>query len=300
MKFSSRSIHEFPSVNKGWYYHACFLMLVSEIFELPSLLCSFTYFDSHHFTFQHVRGDYGQSCLSELPWSIRDSISLYERMDASFNRIVELPVELPLRLPHLCTLNLAHNELVKLPESFSLLFHLRELRLNHNKLTALPRSFAFLVKLEKLDLSHNVLKTLPDDIGTMESIQKMNLSHNRLRTLPMSLGESETLKVIIVSNNRLSFPPLNVCAEGSEAILLYLRRNSSNGDVRPVHNGNVFARVRTNQMVSSVVNPHSAQAEYIQQQTHTTNTPTRIKTPLLPPYGSSQYDALDLRDRIVG
>ena len=64
---------------------------------------------------QHVTGEPSESCLEELPWSVRDSVALYERMDASFNCLTELPPELPMRLPHLNHLNMAHNNLVVLP-----------------------------------------------------------------------------------------------------------------------------------------------------------------------------------------
>jgi Leucine-rich repeat (LRR) protein len=239
--------------------------------------------------------------MMELPWSIRDSISLYERMDASFHMLTELPVELPLRLPHLNYLNLSYNKLAALPESFSLLFHLKTLLLSHNLIQRLPASFIHLVKLEKLDISHNSLRELPEEIGTMESLKKLNVSNNKLKLIPMSLGTSENTVTILAVNNRMTFPPQKICNEGSEAIIRCLKRNCTNGVIISTKNDfNQFPRVRGNQVASAVVNPHSAQAQYIQTQTHTTNTPSRIKTPLLPPLGSSQLDALDLRDRIVG
>ena len=71
-------------------------------------------------------------------------------MTASFNALSELPVELPLRLPHLSSLDLSHNQLRSLPESFGLLFHLAEIHMQYNRLTALPESFLHLVKLEKV------------------------------------------------------------------------------------------------------------------------------------------------------
>lgn len=71
-------------------------------------------------------------------------------MTVAFNAITEIPVELPLRLPHLSHLDLSHNQISSLPESFGLFFHLREIQLQHNKLTALPDSFVHLVKLEKV------------------------------------------------------------------------------------------------------------------------------------------------------
>lgn len=69
---------------------------------------------------------------------------------------------------------------------------------------------------------------------------------------------------------------------------------------KPVVSVNEFPRRRSNQLHSPVSNPHSAHMQYIQEQTYTTNTPSRIKTPLMPPLEASSYDAIELRDRILG
>ncbi|KAJ8302188.1 hypothetical protein KUTeg_021175 [Tegillarca granosa] len=235
---------------------------------------------------KHINGEFHEACLTEIPWSIRDSISLYERMNASFNAISEIPPELPLRLPHLYFLDLSFNQIVGLPESFGLLFHLRTLLLRHNKLKALPNSFVHLIKLEKVDLSSNMLKELPEDIGKMEKLTKFNVSGNKLKTLPLSLGNCKTLTVLLALKNRLQDPSQSICDNGSEATINFLQKRFKNS-------------VPSTKRNRSVPNPHSAHVQYIQTQTHTTNTPSRIKTPLLPPLGSSQLDADVLRDRVV-
>ena len=136
----------------------------------------------------------------------------------------------------------------------------------------------------------------------MGAMSKLNVSHNKLSALPCSLGHSETLTVILARNNKLENPPQKLCNEGSEAILKYLRKEASplpgksNGSVRV----NVFPRVRGNQLQFSVPNPQSAMVEYIQTQTNTTNTPSRIKTPLLLPLDATNLEGDDLRDRILG
>lgn len=104
--------------------------------------------------YQHLQGELLEGTLHELPWNIKDSVSLYESMTVAFNALTEIPVELPLRLPHLSYLNLSHNLLTTLPESFGLLFHLKEVCIQHNQLTSMPDSFVFLVKLEKVHCSN--------------------------------------------------------------------------------------------------------------------------------------------------
>ncbi|XP_048739714.2 uncharacterized protein LOC125654015 [Ostrea edulis] len=253
---------------------------------------------------KHVKGNFHEGCLTEIPWNIRDSISLYERMTVAFNAITEIPPEMPLRIPHLHTLDLSHNLLETLPESFGLQFHIRTLILRNNKLKSLPQSFVHLVKLEKIDLSNNLLKELPQDIGKMEAIKKVNVSGNKLRQLPLSLGASTTLVLIMAQRNRLYEPPQAICDEGSEATLTYLRKLYKNSNPvherRPLTPLNEFPRVRGNQLHSAVPNPQSANMQYIQSQTHTTNTPSRIKTPLLPPLGASALDSDVLKDKVIG
>ena len=201
----------------------------------------------------------------EIPWNIRDSVSLYERMNASFNCLEELPVELPLRLPHLSHLNLSYNRLTVIPESFGLFFHLKTVLLQNNKIKDLPNSFLHLVKLEKLDISYNGIRELPEDLGKMESLTRLNVSHNKLKTLPPSLGSCKSIKVILAGANRLITPPQALCNEGSEAIIKYLKKHCDVGKVpESKPKGNVFPRVRGNQLHTSVPNPHSAQAQYIQ------------------------------------
>ena len=134
--------------------------------------------------FQHWAGEFSEACIFEVPWAVRDSISLSEKLDLSFNRIADIPVELPMRLPHLSCLNISFNQLTYLPESFGFLFHLKSATLCHNNLKQLPQSFIHLVKLKKIDLSHNLLKELPENMGEMESIEKINVSNNKLKVLP--------------------------------------------------------------------------------------------------------------------
>ncbi|KAK2182546.1 hypothetical protein NP493_349g02002 [Ridgeia piscesae] len=252
---------------------------------------------------RHIKREYSEACMLELPWSVRDAVSLYERMDVSFNCLTEVPVELPLRLPHLEYINMSHNQLTSLPESFGLLIHLHTIIVNNNRLTSLPNSFMRLMKLKKLDVSHNALRSLPDDLGKMESLSKLNIQSNKLKTLPASLGVSPVLTVILAKDNPIKWPPSEVCKNGSDAVLDFLRDYSANHKVtdKPLpFRTNVFPRVRGNQSLYSAMEPpRSPLVQYMQAQTDTSNTPSRVKTPLLPPIDASADDAHVLRDKIV-
>lgn len=253
---------------------------------------------------RHVEGRPSDGCLHELPWTIRDSLSLYEQMSVAFNALTELPNELPIRLPHLNYLDLSYNQLETLPDTFGLLFHLETLNLKFNCIKTLPNSFYRLIKLSKFDISHNRLKTLSNDIIYLERLTKFNVSFNKLKSLPVPVGGLKSLKVLLANNNRFPETLLTICSHGSDELLSHLRKNynlhTQCSEQLPSSNHNVFARVRGNHLLTSVPNPHSAQVEYIQCQTHTANTSSRIKTPLLPPQGASTLDANDLKDKILG
>ena len=252
-----------------------------------------------------MEGRPNTSSLLELPWNAKDSLSLYERMDASFNMIQELPLDLPIRLPHLNHLDISHNQLYYLPGNFGLLLQLETLLLRYNKIKVLPDSLFRLVKLKKLDLSHNQLRTLQDDVIHLKKLEKLDVSYNKLKVLPSSLGGIRTLKVLLASENRLCEPLDSVCHCGSDELLTLLRKtyNLSGHYSEHLSANNqipVFPRIRGNHLQTSVVNPHSAQMQYIQSQTHTSNTRSRIKSPLLPPTGGSKLEAFVLRDKILG
>nr|XP_006823529.1 PREDICTED: uncharacterized protein LOC100377592 [Saccoglossus kowalevskii] len=102
-------------------------------------------------------------------------------------------------------------------------------------------------------------------------------------------------------NNKCEVPPQIICEEGSDSILHYLQRQVHNGyTTRTFENQNFFKRVRGNVLQSAVLNPHSARAQYLQEQTHTLNTTSRMRTPLRPPLGATTLEADELMDKIVG
>lgn len=251
---------------------------------------------------QHINGEYSPQCLLELPNAVTDAISLHERANFSFNCLSSLPEELPLRLPHISYLNLSYNKINYLPKSIGLLFHLKDLLLSHNSLQTVPSSITRLVKLEKIDLSHNKLEDLPEKMGEMESLKKLNVSYNKLKSLPKSLGYSETIEFILASNNCcVSQPPQHVCDSGSDKTIRFLKQLASGKILSKIEKKiNIFPRIRGNVVQTSIPNPDSARAQYVQIQTETMNTASRIRTPLLPPYDATQLHPDELKDRIIG
>lgn len=152
-----------------------------------------------------------------------------------------------------------------------------------------------------MDLSHNQLKHLPQNLGTMESLQSLNVSYNDLDALPLTLGKSKSLKLILAIFNKCKCPPQQICNQGSNAVLAYLRNQNPKEQLEQklVTRSNEFPRVRGDVLVLAPTNPHTARAHYVQTQTNT-NATSRIKTPLRPPANVYQLPPDELVDKIVG
>ncbi|KAF7636898.1 hypothetical protein Mgra_00003638 [Meloidogyne graminicola] len=131
-------------------------------------------------------------------------------------------------IPTLQELNLAMNELTKIPETLISLKNLRKLDLSFNKLTkleftegtfpnletfnisgndlvALPSQIIFCVKLQRLYANYNKLnfEGLPAGFGKLMQLQVLFLSHNNLELIPEGVGRCVKLRKLKLDNNRL-------------------------------------------------------------------------------------------------
>ena len=193
---------------------------------------------------QHVEGEQSMDGLTEFPYELRESITLYEVINASFNHLTYIPEEIPLRIPHLTKLVLSYNKIDSLPDTFLLFFHLRELDLDHNQLTTIPKPLTQLLTLEKLDLSHNAINEVPSDIENMQSLTRLNLSHNKLNSVAVQSLAMCPMKVLLLHNNQLSKPPQHVCNEGQSISFYNLRLGTASlvclGSLKTVHSAQMF------------------------------------------------------------
>ncbi|CAL4092956.1 unnamed protein product, partial [Meganyctiphanes norvegica] len=120
---------------------------------------------------KHISGEHVEGDLLVLPWEIYyNTISIAENINASFNFISEIPEELSLHVPHLRVLNMSHNQINKLPESFHLLLHLRSLDLSYNKFREFPITITKLPKVHSVNVAHNSIIELPISIGRMQTV----------------------------------------------------------------------------------------------------------------------------------
>eukprot|EP00088_Acartia_fossae_P021303 TRINITY_DN22779_c0_g1_i1.p1 TRINITY_DN22779_c0_g1~~TRINITY_DN22779_c0_g1_i1.p1 ORF type:complete len:358 (-),score=53.46 TRINITY_DN22779_c0_g1_i1:25-1098(-) len=246
-----------------------------------------------------------KTCL--VPPELTAKVSLYQRVDLSYQNILELPPSLPLTLPHLTCLYVAHNKLAALPPTIHGFLHLQDLDISHNEICELPETFTALANLRKLDVSNNLLSVLPVQIDQLESLEKINVSHNKLEHLPIAMGNLPKLRVLLANKNQLGPAFEQLCTDDSQAedsslkLLQHLRscyHQTQQGEV--LASGNMFKRERGSVFDSKILKAGSAQAFFKQIQTQAVNTGNRILTPLVPPPGSTKLDADSLKDALLG
>ena len=175
--------------------------------------------------------DLSSNQLTTLP----DSLSNLTRLSLLYlgdNQLTTLPDSLS-NLTRLTDLALGDNQLTTLPDSLSNLTQLSVLYLGDNQLTTLPDSLSNLTQLTDLDLGHNQLTTLPDSLSNLTQLSYLDLGSNQLTTLPDSLGNLPTLsRLELGGNGDLVSPPPSVVAQGTSAVLTFLRARRQQEDER--------------------------------------------------------------------
>ena len=192
--------------------------------------------------------------LTELPPEIGNLNNL-EVLALWANYLTTLPPEIG-QLSNLQWLGLGINQLTTLPPEIGQLSNLQEIILWQNQLTSLPSEVGNLHNLEKLNLWQNQLTTLPPEIGQLSNLRELVLDTNQLSSLPPEIGQLKALCILDIDYNQLRrlphqvgqltlfesdvsdcpfnsglylegnpliSPPDEVLAQGTEAILAYLR-----------------------------------------------------------------------------
>ena len=84
-----------------------------------------------------------------------------------------------LPLANIRSLNLSHNNLLRIPDCFFRLINLTCLYVNDNSLSSLPESMILFQRLEKLDLRNNQLKEL-DVVRKLHELKNLSVEGNPL------------------------------------------------------------------------------------------------------------------------
>ena len=94
-----------------------------------------------------------------------------------------------------------------------------------NQIAALPPQIGNLRALTTL-LASNMpsLTAMPPEIGNLGALVELNVSGCQLTALPRELGRLTQLEQLLVNDNPLVTPPPDVVAQGTQAILQFLRQ----------------------------------------------------------------------------
>lgn len=105
---------------------------------------------------------------------------------------------------NLLELNLSHNKISFLPDTFLLLINLSNLRLDHNEIDIIPEKFAdCLYNLQDLSLNHNKIKKIPWNFNKLRQLKIVHLNNNQIDYIPNTFGELH-LEDMSLHNNPLS------------------------------------------------------------------------------------------------
>jgi hypothetical protein len=159
--------------------------------------------------------------LKTLPPEIGQVKNVYALYIDS-NKLTSLPAEIG-QLQSLSLILANSNQLTTLPAEIGQLNCLQWLNLFQNQLTILPPEIGQLKHLVDLNLSENRLTSLPPEIRELTALEYLDLSYNQFTSLPLALGQLPHLRVLSLDGNPLTFPPPDIVAQGTPAILAYLR-----------------------------------------------------------------------------
>ena len=105
---------------------------------------------------------------------------------------------------NLTSLDLSHNNLVKLPRAMRYFNSLSSLTVSYNNLTTLPSDSIGYLFLASLDLSHNNLQHIPSDILRIKGLLSLNLSFNSISAVQSEFSDSFfSLEHLDLRHNRI-------------------------------------------------------------------------------------------------
>jgi CCR4-NOT transcription complex subunit 6 len=106
------------------------------------------------------------------------------------------------------TLDLAHNDLLRISPLLARFDALTALHLQHNLLATLPSEIGSLRHLKMLDLSRNRLRAVPPCVCELVSLETLLLNGNRIRDLPFLMGRLCRLCTLTIDDTHLfNVPP---------------------------------------------------------------------------------------------
>ncbi|WP_035987629.1 leucine-rich repeat-containing protein kinase family protein [Leptolyngbya sp. KIOST-1] len=144
--------------------------------------------------------------LTTFPEEILDLADSLEILDLSHNALTTLPDSFA-RLQNLRIVFFNNNRFERVPEVLAQCPNLSMIGFKANRIATVPAE-ALPPKTRWLILTDNRLRSLPEAIGHLPHLQKLMLAGNRLHALPETLTNCQNLELIRIAANQLDqLPP---------------------------------------------------------------------------------------------
>lgn len=127
--------------------------------------------------------------------------------EAKSTNIINMHKSFFINLPNLVSIDLRHNQIVKLDQSFTLLKNLTTIKLDYNNLTIIPNMITSLTKLEYFSVGNNKISYIPSCIQQMSTLKTLILSNNLIEAVPIEIGMLKSLEVLHLCGNYLTQIP---------------------------------------------------------------------------------------------
>mgnify|MGYP003602083385 FL=1 len=105
------------------------------------------------------------------------------------------------------SIDVAHQELKKIPKRLSKLNKIVSINLLGNKFERFPKVLTKLQTLDEISLSSNKLNYIDSEIGELKNLRILILNNNQLKELPNEIGKLESLMYLEIGNNQLTSLP---------------------------------------------------------------------------------------------
>lgn len=128
-------------------------------------------------------------------------------LDVAYNQLDKIPSEIG-NLTSLTELNIAYNRLDEIPVEIGNLINLTKLSVFENELTSLPVEVGNLINLTELNIAGNQLFEIPSEIGNLINLTMLSVSDNQLVELPIEIGNLINLTELYAWQNQLIALPI--------------------------------------------------------------------------------------------
>ena len=171
--------------------------------------------------------------ISDIPQGICAHLTLLRKLVIWGCGLTSLPHNMG-QLTMLQHLDLSHNYLQHLCDSFSSLINLKYLNLSYNPFVALHKELPFksFTNIITLMLQGTNLSLLPSLVSHMTEMEVLDIKHNSVSHLPKQLCDLHKLRYLDTRFSPLVSPPVEVCEGGIDAIRSYFHSLSSSVPVK--------------------------------------------------------------------